>query len=76
MIPPAAIVEALFAKGLRRILIEGGARTIATFIEANCLDRMFAVCWWPAPAVSKDRGLLWIGQSRAPSLARAAHEGA
>jgi hypothetical protein len=40
------------------------------------LDRMFAVCWWPAPAVSKDRGLLWIGQSRAPSLARAGHEGA
>jgi riboflavin biosynthesis pyrimidine reductase len=40
MIPPAAIVEALFAKGLRRILIEGGARTIAAFIEANCLDRL------------------------------------
>jgi diaminohydroxyphosphoribosylaminopyrimidine deaminase / 5-amino-6-(5-phosphoribosylamino)uracil reductase len=39
MIPPAAILEALFAKGLRRILIEGGARTIAAFIEANCLDR-------------------------------------
>ena len=34
------LVEALFAKGLRRILIEGGARTIAAFIEANCLDRL------------------------------------
>lgn len=40
MIPPAAIVEALFARGLRRILIEGGARTIAAFIEAGCLDRL------------------------------------
>jgi hypothetical protein len=28
------------------------------------------------PAVSNDRGVLWIGQSRAPSLARASHEGA
>ena len=44
--------------------------------QTYALDRMFAVCWWPAPAVSKDRGLLWIGQSRAPSLARAGHEGA
>jgi riboflavin-specific deaminase-like protein len=40
MIAPGAIVEALFARGLRRILIEGGARTIAAFIEAGCLDRL------------------------------------
>jgi len=39
-IPPAAIVEALFARGFRRILVEGGARTVAAFIEANCLDRL------------------------------------
>jgi riboflavin-specific deaminase-like protein len=39
-IAPNAIVEALYARGLRRILIEGGARTIAAFIESGCLDRL------------------------------------
>ena len=43
VIAPAAIVEALFARGLRRILIEGGARTIAAFVEARCLDRLHAL---------------------------------
>ena len=42
-IAPAAIVEALFARGLRRILIEGGACTIAAFIEAGCIDRLHAL---------------------------------
>jgi len=37
---PPAIVDALFARGLRRILVEGGARTIAAFIESGCLDRL------------------------------------
>jgi diaminohydroxyphosphoribosylaminopyrimidine deaminase / 5-amino-6-(5-phosphoribosylamino)uracil reductase len=37
---PRDIVEALFARGLRRILIEGGARTLAAFIEAGCVDRL------------------------------------
>lgn len=40
LIPPAAIVEALHGRGLRRILVEGGARTIAAFIESGCLDRL------------------------------------
>jgi riboflavin biosynthesis pyrimidine reductase len=40
VISPRAIVEALFAMGFRRILIEGGARTIAGFIEAGCVDRL------------------------------------
>ncbi|WP_294537519.1 dihydrofolate reductase family protein [uncultured Rhodoblastus sp.] len=39
-IPPAAILDALFALGFRRILVEGGARTIAAFIEEGCLDRL------------------------------------
>jgi riboflavin-specific deaminase-like protein len=39
-ISPAAIVDALFALGFRRILVEGGARTIAAFIEEGCLDRL------------------------------------
>ncbi|WP_246206816.1 RibD family protein [Methylocystis heyeri] len=40
VIPPAAIVEALFARGLKRILIEGGARTLSTFLDAGRLDRL------------------------------------
>jgi diaminohydroxyphosphoribosylaminopyrimidine deaminase/5-amino-6-(5-phosphoribosylamino)uracil reductase len=39
-IPPAAIVEALFARGLKRLLIEGGARTLSAFLEAGVLDRL------------------------------------
>jgi riboflavin-specific deaminase-like protein len=39
-IEPAAIVDALFRRGLRRILIEGGADTISRFIDAGCLDRL------------------------------------
>jgi riboflavin-specific deaminase-like protein len=40
MISPSGIVEALFARGFRRILIEGGARTISRFIDAGCIDRL------------------------------------
>ncbi|HTI87717.1 MAG TPA: RibD family protein [Alphaproteobacteria bacterium] len=38
-IPPAEIVAALFARGLRRILVEGGADTISRFLDAGCVDR-------------------------------------
>jgi diaminohydroxyphosphoribosylaminopyrimidine deaminase/5-amino-6-(5-phosphoribosylamino)uracil reductase len=37
---PRAIVDALFARGFRKILLEGGARTLAAFIEARCVDRL------------------------------------
>lgn len=37
---PRAIIAALAARGLRRILVEGGARTISTFIDAGCIDRL------------------------------------
>lgn len=40
VIAPAAIIAALQAKGMRRILIEGGARTIAAFLEGGCVDRL------------------------------------
>ncbi len=39
-ISPADICAALFERGLRRILVEGGARTIANFMEAKALDRL------------------------------------
>ncbi len=37
---PADIVAALFALGLRRLLIEGGANTISRFIDAGEVDRL------------------------------------
>lgn len=42
-IAPGAIVEALAARGLRRILIEGGARTISDFIDAGAVDRLHLI---------------------------------
>ena len=39
-IAPGAILSALHERGLRRILIEGGAETVSRFLIANCLDRL------------------------------------
>jgi riboflavin-specific deaminase-like protein len=39
-IAPDSIIAALFRRGLRRILIEGGANTISRFIDAGCIDRL------------------------------------
>ena len=40
---PAAILDALSQRGLRRVLIEGGARTVSRFLSAGCLDRLHIV---------------------------------
>jgi diaminohydroxyphosphoribosylaminopyrimidine deaminase / 5-amino-6-(5-phosphoribosylamino)uracil reductase len=40
VISQSQIVAALFERGFRRILVEGGARTIAGFIETRALDRL------------------------------------
>ncbi len=37
---PAAIADALFAQGLKKILIEGGAMTVSHFIDAGAVDRL------------------------------------
>ena len=42
-IAPASILAALAARGLRRILIEGGANTVSRFLAAGCLDRLHVV---------------------------------
>jgi len=42
-IAPAAILAALAERGLRRILIEGGADTVSRFLAAGCLDRLHIV---------------------------------
>jgi riboflavin biosynthesis pyrimidine reductase len=43
---PHDIVAALAARGLRRLLIEGGAHTISAFLAAGALDRLH-VCVAP-----------------------------
>ena len=40
---PDAILAALAERGLRRILIEGGAETVSRFLAAGCLDRLHIV---------------------------------
>jgi riboflavin-specific deaminase-like protein len=37
---PRAMIDALFARSYRKILIEGGAKTISTFLDAGCIDRL------------------------------------
>jgi riboflavin-specific deaminase-like protein len=40
VIAPGAIVAALAARGFRRILIEGGAKTVSAFLAARALHRL------------------------------------
>ena len=39
-IAPSTILAALAERGMRRILIEGGADTVSRFLAAGCLDRL------------------------------------
>jgi riboflavin-specific deaminase-like protein len=39
-IEPVKIVEALAAHGLRRLLVEGGAGTVSSFLSAGAIDRL------------------------------------
>lgn len=40
VLPPAKIVAALFARGFKRLLIEGGASTVSSFIDAGVVNRL------------------------------------
>ena len=40
---PCDILRVLAGAGLRRVLIEGGTRTVSGFLEAGCLDRLHIV---------------------------------
>jgi diaminohydroxyphosphoribosylaminopyrimidine deaminase / 5-amino-6-(5-phosphoribosylamino)uracil reductase len=40
LIAPARIVEALAARGLARLLVEGGAETLARFLDAGVVDEL------------------------------------
>ena len=37
---PGTILDALAARGLARVLVEGGAHTLSAFLEAGCLDAL------------------------------------
>jgi len=40
---PSRIIGELFQRGLRKILVEGGAITLSRFLQAGCLDRLHVV---------------------------------
>ncbi len=43
-LPPLGVLDALAARGWTRVLIEGGGRTVSSFVAARALDRLqFAV---------------------------------
>ena len=42
-ISPRAILTALAERGLRRILVEGGAETVSCFLSHGCLDRLHVI---------------------------------
>ncbi|WP_424595077.1 RibD family protein [Bradyrhizobium sp.] len=42
-IAPSAILAALAGRGMRRMLIEGGANTVSRFLAAGCLDRLHVI---------------------------------
>ena len=42
-IDPMQILQILSAKGLKRVLVEGGAETISRFMSARCLDRLHLI---------------------------------
>jgi len=42
-VAPEAILKALHDRGLRRVLIEGGADTVTKFMLAGCLDRVHVI---------------------------------
>ena len=37
---PHGILDLLRGRGCNRILVEGGGRTVSSFLEAGCLDRL------------------------------------
>jgi diaminohydroxyphosphoribosylaminopyrimidine deaminase/5-amino-6-(5-phosphoribosylamino)uracil reductase len=43
LIPPAAVLALLRARGVRRVLIEGGGVTVSGFVAAGCVDRLHLV---------------------------------
>jgi 3,4-dihydroxy 2-butanone 4-phosphate synthase/GTP cyclohydrolase II len=67
---PGDVLAALAARGLRRVLVEGGGRTVSGFLAAGVLDRMFVTT---APLLVGDGvpGLRFMGTDRLADALRA-----
>lgn len=68
-IAPQEILAALAGRGMRRILIEGGANTVSRFLAAGCLDRLHVTV---APIIlgAGGRGLILPPLERADQARR------
>jgi len=67
---PSTVLNALAARGLRRVLVEGGGRTVSGFLAAQVLDRIFVTT---APLLVGDGvpGLRFAGTDRLGDALRA-----
>ena len=43
-VEPAAVLADLYGRGLRSVLVEGGAGVLASFVESGCYDRVMVDC--------------------------------
>jgi 3,4-dihydroxy 2-butanone 4-phosphate synthase/GTP cyclohydrolase II len=68
--PPRGVLAALATRGLSRVLIEGGGRTVSGFLAAEALDRIFLTI---APVLIGDGvpGLRFSGTDRLSDALRA-----
>lgn len=67
---PCAILAELGARGIRRVLVEGGADTISRFTRAGCVDRLHIVVA-PIMLGAGPSGLSWAGIERVDQALRA-----
>jgi 3,4-dihydroxy 2-butanone 4-phosphate synthase/GTP cyclohydrolase II len=67
---PSTVLEALSARGLGRVLVEGGGRTVSAFLAAGVLDRIYVTT---APLLVGDGvpGLRFAGADRLADALRA-----
>ena len=43
-VEPAAVLADLYARGIRSVLVEGGAEVLASFVSRGCYDRVMVDC--------------------------------
>ena len=69
-VDPAEVLRILRARGLGRVLVEGGGRTVSAFFEADVLDRLYLTT---APVLIGDGvpGLRFDGEDRLSDALRA-----